>query len=204
MTMPELTPRQAVIEHARRHGAIRAKDLDELGGIPRTYLQRLTEQGVLERVARGTYRLADYPATEHATLVEAARRVPHGILCLLSALRFHDIGTQLPDQVWMAVDRKAWKPRVQEIPLRIVRFSGRALTEGVETHRVEGVRLAVYSPAKTVADCFKYRHKIGLDVALEALMDCRRHRKCTADDLWRYAGIDRVQRVMRPYLEAIG
>ena len=203
VNMPEVKAEQVLIDFARRHGAIRSKDLAELG-IPRTYLQRLTEAGVLDRVARGTYRLVDYPATELATLVEAARRVPHGILCLLSALQVHEIGAQLPDKVWIAIDRKAWKPRVEGIPLRVVRFSGPALTEGVETHRVEGVTLAVYSPAKTVADCFKYRNKIGLEVALEALEHCRRSRKCRNEDLWCYAGIDRVQRVMRPYMEAIG
>lgn len=203
MNDPQPTLEQRVITIARRRGVLRSKDLDALG-IPRTYLQRLTQRGVLERVARGTYRLAAYPVTQHAMLVEAARRVPDGIICLLSALQFHEIGSQLPDKVWMAIDRKAWKPRVEGIPLHIVRFSGPALTEGVETHRVEGVRLAVYSPAKTVADCFKYRNKIGLDVALEALEDCRRRRRCLNEDLWRYGGIDRVQGVMRPYMEAMG
>lgn len=203
MKAREPTKRQAVVELTRQHGAIRSKDLERFG-IARTYLQRLREEGVLERVARGTYRLTDFPVTEHATLVEAARRVPHGVICLLSALRFHGLGTQLPPQVWVAIDRKAWKPKVPELPIRFVRFSGRALTEGIEQHQVEGVELRVYSAPKTVADCFKYRHKIGLDVALEALQDCRRRRRCSVDDLWRYAGLDRVQRVMQPYMEAVG
>ncbi len=195
--------RQVVIDVARRRGAIRARDLDK-AGIPRTYLRRLTDEGVLERVSWGMYRLRDYPTTENATLVEVARRVPDGVICLLSALLFHEIGTQLPDRIWMAIDRKAWKPRIDEIPTRFVRFSGKALTEGVQRHRSEGVTLKVFSTAKTVADCFKYRNKIGLDVAIEALQDCRQRRKCSADDLWRFAEICRVQRVMRPYLEAIG
>lgn len=203
MPASELSKREQVIALSKQHGAIRSKDLLRFG-IPRTYLQRLREEGVLERVARGTYRLTDFPVTEHATLVEAARRVPQGVICLLSALRFHEIGTQLPSEIWVAIAPKAWKPRVPELPVRFVRFSGRALADGIERHQAEGVELRVYSPAKTVADCFKYRHKIGLDVALEALEDCRRRRKCSVDELWHYAGIDRVRRVMRPYMEVTG
>ncbi len=203
MSLSRHDPKQSVITFARERGVIRSGDLDRLG-IPRVYLQRLTAAGVLVRIARGTYRLADYPVTEHATIAEAASRIPHGVICLLSALQFHGVGTQLPDRVWVAIDRKAWRPRVPDVPLRIVRFSGAALTEGVERHRVEGVTVAVFSVAKTVADCFKYRNKIGLDVALDALGECRRLRRCSADALWHFAGIDRVQRVMRPYLEAIG
>ncbi len=194
--------KQLVTRFATKQGVIRPRDLDRLG-VARTYLNRLQEDGVLHRVARATYRLTDYPVTEHATLVEAAKRVPHGVACLLSALQFHEIGTQMSRDVWLAIDRKAWKPRVYEIPIRFVRFSGAALTQGVETHRIEGVPVRVYSPAKTVADCFKYRFKIGLDVALEALEECRRSRKCSNDELWRFAKICRVQRVMRPYMEAI-
>ncbi len=187
---------------ASKQGVIRPRDLYRLG-VARTYLKRLKDAGVLHRVARATYRLADYPVTEHATLVEAAKRVPHGIACLLSALQFHEIGTQMSRQVWLAIDRKAWKPRASGLPIRFVRFSGPALTQGVEKHRIEGVPVRVYSPAKTVVDCFKYRFKIGLDVALEALEECRRSRKCSNDELWRFAKICRVQRVMRPYMEAI-
>ena len=196
------TPKQAVLRLAKKQGVLRPKDLERLG-VARTYLDRLRHDGTLDRVARGTYRLADYPVTEHATLVEAARRVPHGVACLLSALQFHEIGTQMAREVWMAIDRKAWRPRVAGIPIRFVRFSGPALTKGIERHRIEGAVVRVYCPAKTVADCFKYRNKIGLDVALEALEECRRSRKCSNDDLWRFAKICRVQRVMRPYMEAI-
>src|SRR5207247_10890012 len=125
-----------------RRGVLLPRDLDRLG-IARTYLTRLREEGALQRVARATYRLTDYAASEHATLVEAARRVPRGVACLLSALQFHEIGTQLSPQVWLAIDRKAWKPRVRDIPIRFVRFSGPALTQGVETHRIEGVPVRV-------------------------------------------------------------
>ncbi len=135
-------------------------------------------------------------------LALASRRVPHGLICLLSALRFHDLTTQNPSRIWLAIDRKARAPREPELPLQIVRFSGPALSEGVEEHAVDGVPVRVYSSAKTVADCFEYRRKIGLDVALEALREYLHSRRGSIDELWRYAGVCRVQNVMRPYLEA--
>lgn len=200
MQKPQITKRQQVIALVRKRGIIRTRDLAALG-LPRTYLKRLVDEQVLERAARGVYRLAGAPVSNQATLAEATKRVPEGVVCLLSALQFHETGTQLPSQVWMAIDRKAWKPN---IPLKIVRFSGASLTEGIETHRIDGVPVRVYSLAKTVADCFKYRNKLGIEVALEALKDCRSEGRCSIDDLWRYARIDRVAAVMRPYLEAIG
>ena len=203
MSTSQVTVRQRLIRIARRSGAIRSRDLKK-HGIPREYLRRLQAEGVLRRVARGVYRLADYPVTEHATLVEAVKRVPEGVICLLSALLFHDIGTQLPGEVWIALDRKAWKPRASDIPIRMVRPSGAALLEGVEQYHIEGVRVSVSSPEKTVADCFKYRNTVGLDVSLEALRDCRERHHCSANELWRFAKINRVSSVMRPYLEAVG
>ena len=125
------------------------------------------------------------------------------MICLLSALRFHGLTTQNPAEVWLAIDRKARAPREPELPLRIVRFSGAARTAGVETHRIDGVAVPVYGVAKTVADCFKYRRKIGTDVALEALRDCWRSGSCSMDELWRYAAVCRVTNVMRPYLESV-
>lgn len=187
---------------ARETGIIRPRDLDEYG-IPREYLRRLCDKGVLERQARGIYTLRDAELTEHHSLLQACKRVPKGVVCLLSALRFHGITTQSPFEIWMAIDRKARLPKVEGVQLRLVRFSGEALTEGIEQHRIEGVDVSVYCPAKTVADCFKYRNKIGLDVALEALRECRRERRCTMDDLWRYAKVCRVANIMRPYLEAL-
>ena len=124
-------------------------------------------------------------------------------MCLLSALRFHGLTTQAPSEVWIALDPKAWKPKADGLPLRVVRMSGKALVEGVKEHQIEGVMVRVYNPAKTVADCFKYRNKIGLDVALEALRDYQHKLRAGRDDLWRYAKICRVARVMRPYLEAL-
>lgn len=191
-----------IIELARITGVIRPLDLDAYG-IPREYLRRLCNKGVLERRSRGIYALADADLTEHHSLALASKRVPKGVVCLLSALRFHRLTTQTPFEIWMAIDRKARLPKAEGVPLHIVRFSAAALTEGVEHHQVEGVEVPVYCLAKTVVDCFKYRNKIGLDVALEALRECLRERRCTIDELWRYAKICRVANVMRPYLESL-
>jgi predicted transcriptional regulator of viral defense system len=191
-----------VLDLARDKGVLRPRDLARLD-LPTDYLWHLYRKEKLERVGRGLYALPGADLTEHHTLAEAALRMPRGVVCLLSALRFHDLTTQAPFEVWMAIDVKARRPKEEIIPLRIVRFSGEALSAGVETHEVEGVKVKVYNPAKTVADCFKYRNKIGLDVALEALRECWRRRMATADDLYRYARICRVERVMRPYMESL-
>jgi predicted transcriptional regulator of viral defense system len=191
-----------IINLVREGGIIRPRDLDAYG-IPREYLRRLCDRGVLERQSRGIYALRNVELTEHQSLMQACKRIPKGVVCLLSALRFHNLTTQAPFEIWMAIDRKARLPKAEGVPLRLVRFSGEALTEGVEHHKIEGVEVRVYCPAKTVADCFKYRNKIGLDVALEALRECRRERRCTMDDLWRFARICRVANVMRPYMEAL-
>jgi predicted transcriptional regulator of viral defense system len=161
------------------------------------------KSGQLQRISRGLYAAADSNPTANRTLAEACKRIPTGVICLVSALRFHDLTTQLPSQVWMTIDRKAWLPRERVLPLRIIRASGQALKAGIETHTIEGVPVRVYCAAKTIADCFKYRNKIGLDVAMEALRDARRKTKCTMDELWHYARICRVTNVLRPYLEAM-
>jgi predicted transcriptional regulator of viral defense system len=184
-------------------GVLRTQDL-ERQGVSRKALKGLSARGILERLGRGLYRVAGSEITEHESLVEACKRVPQGVVCLLSALRFHGLTTQNPFQVWLAIDRKAWQPRTDNPPLRIFRFSGEALTSGVEPHLIQGVTVRVYSPAKTVADCFKYRNKIGLDVALEALRDCVERKKDSFDNLWTFAKICRVANVMRPYLESLG
>lgn len=191
-----------VLGLAKQSGVIRARDL-EPHNIPRTYLARLCNAGRLQRLGRGLYMLADSAITTNHSLGEAAKRVPHGIICLLSALRFHGVTTQAPFEVWMAIENKARAPAAKETPLRVVRFSGKALQSGIETHVIDGVPTQIYSLAKTVADCFKYRNKIGLDVAVKALRESWRARKCTMDDLWRYAAICRVSNVMRPYLETL-
>lgn len=193
---------EQVLRLVRQQGVLRPRDLDR-HGLARTYVQRLYEQGKLERVGRGLYTLPEAPAGEHQSLAEAAKRVPHGVVCLLSALRFHELTTQSPSVVWLALDRKARLPKVDAPALRVVRFSGEALTAGVEVHELGGVAVRIYSPPKTVADCFKYRNKIGLDVALAALQDAWRKKKVSMKEIEMYAAICRVSRVMRPYLEAL-
>ena len=200
--MPRTSKSNQVLNIVRKSGILRPRDLASRS-IPRTYLQRLHEQGLLVKEARGLYKLPDAEVTENHSLAEACKRVPRGVVCLLSALQFHKLTTQAPSEVWLALDRKARAPREGGQPLRFVRMSGRALTEGIEDHRIEGVAVKVYKPAKTVADCFKYRNKIGLDVALEALRDYRQKHRAGMDELWRFAKICRVERVMRPYLEAL-
>ena len=197
-----LTRRQQVLKLVRQKGVLRPKDLAE-HGIDSRYLWILMQEGSLQRSGRGLYVSADRQVSEHHTLAEVARRVPSGIVCLLSALRYHDLTTQAPFEVWMALGAKAWQPRVDYPPLRIVRFSGESLEYGVEEHSVDRVAVRIYSPAKTIADCFKFRNKIGLDVALEALRDAWSKRVVTMDDLWRAAAATRMKNVMRPYLESI-
>ncbi len=171
-------------------------------GITANDLQRWLTAEQIERVGRGLYRAKDAEITEHYSLLQAALLVPKGVVCLLSALRFHDLTTQAPFEIWLAIGNKAWRPAVREVPLRLHFFSGAALTEGVEEHLLAGVPVKIYSAAKTVADCFKLRNKIGIDVAVEALREYLRQR-LPEKDLWHYAAICRVQKVMYPYLEAL-
>jgi len=180
---------------------LRARDFAS-AGIAREYLSRMVADGVLARPGRGLYVIAADPPSEQRTLVEAARRVPAGVVCLLSALQFHGLTSQAPFEIWLAIDLKSRLPQSDAPPLRVVRFSGAAMTTGIEEHTIEGVCVRVYSPAKTVVDCFKFRNKLGLDVALEALRDCLRQRKATRDELWSAAKVCRMTNVIRPYLEA--
>jgi predicted transcriptional regulator of viral defense system len=193
---------ERILRLARQKGILRVRDLTEHGIHPE-YLRRLCAAGVLQRSGRGLYLLADGDYSAHVTLVEAARRVPHGVICLLSALRFHEIGTQLPHEVWMMIEKRAARPRVDRPRMRFFRASGEAFTSGIERRRIDRVEVAIYSVAKTLADCFKYRNKVGLDVALEALRECLHEKRATIDEIWKYARICRVERVMRPYLEAL-
>ncbi len=202
MMIAHITKTDQVLELVSKAGVLRPRDLDPYN-IPRTYLSRLCAAGKLQRIGRGLYVLPGSGTTEHHSLAEAGKRVPKGVVCLLSALSFHELTTQAPFEVWLAIGEKAWRPRLEYPPLRIVHFSQAALNAGVEEHQIEGVSIHVYSPAKTVADCFKYRNKIGLDVAIEALRECRRAQHCPMDDLWHYAGICRVRNIMRPYLESL-
>jgi predicted transcriptional regulator of viral defense system len=196
------TIENAILEMARKNGVVRAREVRE-AGLHAEYLRKLCKTGQLIRAGRGLYSLADGDFTEHHSLAEACMRVPHGIICLLSALSYHQIGTQNPHQIWMAIDRAMRKPKVDYPPIRVFRFSGPSLREGIEEKKIEGVSVRVYNPAKTVADCFKYRNKVGIDVAIEALKECWRSRRCEIDELVHYARICRVRKIMQPYMEAI-
>jgi predicted transcriptional regulator of viral defense system len=193
---------QNILDLAAERGLIRPRDLTERG-LPTVVLTRLVRQGRLQHVGRGLYALPDRPVSEHNTLAEVARKHPQAIVCLLSALRFHDLTTQSPFEVWLAIPNKARSPKMDYPPLRIVRFSGAALTRGIEDHVIDGVPVRVTSVARTVADCFKFRNKIGLDVALEALQEAWRSKRVSMDELWRHATLCRVANVMRPYMESL-
>lgn len=190
------------LQLARRLSVLRVRDAKEHGIHPEV-LRRLVSSGELVKVGRGMYAPAGADPTEHSDLARAAARVPHGVVCLLSALAYHGIGTQLPHEVWMMIDRRAHRPRVDRPPMRFVLASGPALTEGVEEVAIEGRAVKISNPAKTVVDCFRYRGHVGTDAAIEALREVVRDHRCTPDELWRYATLCRVGSVMRPYLEAV-
>ena len=210
---------EIALELSEQGSIVRARDF-AAAGVGAEQLRRLSASGELLRMSRGIYIAADAPVTAHHSLALAARRVPNGVICLLSALRFHQIGTQNPFEVWLAVGIKAHKPRLDYPPVRVVRFSTLALELGVEVHDIEGVPVRLTNPARTVVDCFRYRNKIGLDVALEALREALRPRPepnselninaesarpralCSRDEIWEFAQPLRAARVMRPYLEA--
>jgi predicted transcriptional regulator of viral defense system len=187
---------------ARRAQSVTRQDI-AAAGIHTQALSRLVKDGGLERVNRGHYRLPGAPVTEHHGLALVAAAVPKGVVCLISALNFHQIGTQLPAEVWIALDRRSRRPALRYPPLHVVRFGGDALSEGIESHRIEGAAVRVYTIAKTLADVFKYRNKIGLDVALEAVREAWHARRFTMDEIYHFARVCRVERVMRPYLEAL-
>jgi predicted transcriptional regulator of viral defense system len=197
------THTQRVLDLVGQKGLLRASDLDAIAA-PRVVLKRLTAAGRLEKVARGLYRLPDTQGSEHEGLVTVATKVPQAVLCLLTALQFHELTTQLPRRVWIAMPRGSHAPRFDYPPIKMVQFTGEAYSAGVEEVERDGVKLRVYGVAKTVADCFKHRNKIGLDVALEALKDARTRNKASSDDIWRFAKVCRVANLMRPYLESIG
>ena len=193
---------ERLLRLTRRRGSITRREVVD-AGIHTHTLSRLVQAGALERVSRGRYRLPGAPITEHHSLALVAAAAPKAVVCLLSALSFHQIGTQLPHEVWIAVDRRTRAPTLSWPKLRVLRFSGKALTEGIEAHRIEGEQVRVYGVPKTIADIFKYRNKVGLDVALEALREGWRAKRFTMDEIHRYARVCRVERVMRPYLEAL-
>lgn len=193
---------EAVLKLAQEQSLLRPRDL-EGHGLPRVALTRLVRERKLQRVGRGLYALPKRVPSEHAGIAKLARKHPQGIVCLLSALRLHGLTTQAPFEVWWAIPHKAAVPQCSWPPLRIVRFSGPALNEGLEQRLLDGVLVQVTDPAKTVADCFKFRNKIGLDVALEALHEAWKEKRVTMDELWKAALVCRVTQVMQPYLEVL-
>jgi len=193
---------RAIAVFEKHGGMLRTREALRAGIHPHT-LYSLRDAGKLERVTRGVYRLADIPPLGNPDLVTVAKRVPAGVVCLISALAFHDLTTQIPHEVHLALPRGAEKPRLKFPPIRTYRFSGEAFTEGVETHELDGVGVRIYSPEKTLADCFKFRNRIGLDTILEAVRFYRERKRVKVDELMRYAEICRVKNVIRPYLEAL-
>ncbi|MGJ7544536.1 type IV toxin-antitoxin system AbiEi family antitoxin domain-containing protein [Variovorax sp. LT1R16] len=198
---PDTQARQ-VLDLLAQKGMLRPSDLDAIE-VPRVVLARLTTAGLVEKLGRGLYRLPERNGLEHESLTTIATRVPQAVFCLLTALQFHALTTQLPRQVWIAMPRGSHVPRIDYPPLKMVQVTGAAYAAGIEVVERNQVPLRIYGVARTVVDCFKHRNKIGLDVALEALRDARAQRKASADELWHYAKICRVANVMRPYLEAI-
>ena len=199
---PVQTQEQAVLRLARKRGLLHTRDIAGLG-VPTVVLTRLVRGGQLVRAGRGVYALAGRSGSAHRSLAEVALRAPRGVVCLLSALRVHEIGTQAPFEVWLALPAGVAAPRLESPAIRVVRMTGDSLKQGIQRVEIDGVKVPVYDVAKTIADCFKFRNKIGLDVALEALREAWRERKVKTDALWRYAKVNRVANVMRPYLEAL-
>lgn len=197
-----MTKTEQTLNLVKRMKLVRPKDLAQYR-IPVIYLRRLVLRGQLVQPARGVYAVAGHKPTLNYSLAAVSKRIPRGVVCLISALAYHEIGTQLPSGVWLAINQTSRPLATRGLPVKIVRFSGKSLTEGVQKYKIEGATVSITHPAKTIADCFKFRNKVGLDVALEALRDAWQKRKITMVDLDRFAKIDRVTNVMRPYLEML-
>ncbi len=194
--------REKILEIIEEMGVIRPKEVENLG-IPRQYLHRMVEQGDLERIGWGLYTTSDRLSSSYLSLAIVQKRVPAGVICLLSALQFHEITTQLPFEVWVAIEGTSWAPMVDYPSVRYHRYSGEAFHFGIEVHTIDGVPVQIYSIAKTVADCFKFRYKIGKIVAIEALRQTLSEKRATIDELWIAARVCRVTKIMKPYLEAL-
>lgn len=199
--METQTLSERTLNLARQQGTLRSSDL-KAAGIPRVVLTRLTQANLLEKIGSGLYRLPNALCSEHEGMATVALKAPQAVFCLLSALQFHELTTQLPREQWIALPRGIQAPRLQHPPIKRMQFTGKAYSEGIAIHCIDQTPIKIYSIAKTIADCFKYRNKIGIDVALEALKDARKQNKVSMDELWHFAKICRVTNVMRPYLEA--
>jgi predicted transcriptional regulator of viral defense system len=198
-----VTGKEKILKLAGRKRTFRASEVERELGLPRTYLARLVGDGLLEKVGYGLYSLADDDFTETQSWVEDAAKAPKGVLCLLSALVFHELTTQNPFEVWLAVPRDAHRPKIEFVQARVFRFAPQVYEAGIETHVISGVEVKVYSAAKTVADCFYYRNTVGLDVAIEALRDAFYRTKATIDEMLRFAEIRNVKSAMYPHLYAL-
>jgi predicted transcriptional regulator of viral defense system len=199
--MPK-TKKQQVLKLVRKQGVLRPRDLDRYK-IARVYLSRMCDEGLLKRVARGIYTLPKTNLDDGTEIEEVCRQVPKGVISLISALEYHNLTTQIPGSVWVAIEHKARPPKITYPPIRLIRSSKKLFEYGVQIKKGSTTQIRVYSPAKTVADCFRFRNKVGLDVAIEALKDCRRKNAATIDELWEAAKVCRMSKVMKPYLEAV-
>jgi len=195
-----MASRDKIIALLQKKGVIRSCELDAQG-ISRSNIRRLVESGEVTRASRGLYRLAGAAVSENISLAEVSKLVPRGVFCLFTALVFHKFTVQVAPHICIALEGTAWKPKIPMVKIRVYRFSGEVFRSGIEEHIVDGVTIRVYSPAKTVADCFKMRNKIGLDVALEALREALRTKKATSDEIHKMARVCRVERIIRPYME---
>jgi predicted transcriptional regulator of viral defense system len=200
-----MTAKEKLLEYAKEKKIFRARDAeDALGGAsPRVYLQRLAREGKLVKMGYGLYQLAEGNFSEMQDILEVAVKVPKGVLCLLSALRFHDLTTQNPFEVWLAIENGMRIPKVETVPVKFFRFAPNVYQTGIETHRIEGVEVKVYSAAKTVADCFRYQSTVGFDVAMEALREVWAKRKATMDELYHFADVRNIKKKMLPYLRTL-
>ncbi len=195
--------KERVLEYAKEKKIFRASDIESQVKGSRVYLQRLLAEGQLTKAGYGIYRLAENNFSEMQDILEVAVKVPKGVLCLLSALRFHDLTTQNPFEVWLAIENKQRIPKVETVPVRVFRFAPNVYQAGIETHHIEGVEVKVYSAAKTVADCFRYQSTVGFDVAIEALRDVWEKRQATMDELYHFAKVRNIQNKMMPYLRTL-
>jgi predicted transcriptional regulator of viral defense system len=196
------THADTVTEMMRSQAVTRAREIAEAGVHPEI-VRRMLRNGIIVRAGRGLYMLSRHEPSQYQTLIEVAKRAPHGVMCLLTALHFHEIGTQNPRDVWMALPKGGRKPSMAYPRLRVFRISGTTFDAGAETHVLDGVPVRIYSVARTVADCFKFRNTVGMEATIEALRESIRDRRCTIDDLIRNARLCRVERIIRPYIEAM-
>jgi predicted transcriptional regulator of viral defense system len=191
-----------ILEFANKHGIIRPSDINSSDKIRQQFI-RMYKQGKLERVGRGLYALPDKISSEFMSFAQVSKLAPQGIICLISALQFHELTTQISPEIWLMLEGATKKPSFEYPPTRVMHTSGKAFNYGIGTYHIDKVPVKIYTPAKTVADCFKFRNKIGIDVALEALQETFRSRKATPDEIWEAAKVCRVSNIIRPYMEAV-